>query len=187
MKKASVYADNLKGHIPWSNPYDNKLSGSIPTSFRGLTTLEEVHASTNVFSGTIPDLSNLTKLRELYLYKNKLSGPILASFKFLTALAELGVGTNELSGTIPDLGNLTRLRGLSLHENKLTGSIPASFGALTALDLLMLGGNALSGTVPASLSNMRSLKEVCMWGNPHLGGCLPASWRQQLSGFDWKK
>ncbi|WIA42770.1 hypothetical protein OEZ86_008710 [Tetradesmus obliquus] len=167
--------------------FDNKLSGSIPTSFKALTVLKDIAVYNNALSGTIPDLSGLTGLRRLYLYGNKLSGAIPASVRGLVGLQELILHTNELSGTIPDLSSLTKLRMMSLHQNKLSGSIPASVGALTALEYLAMHENNISGTVPSSLSSMRSLKGVSMSRNPQLGFCLPASWRQQLSGFDMKQ
>jgi hypothetical protein len=34
---------------------------------------------------------------------------------------------------------------------------------------------------------MKSLKQVYLHDNKDLGGCLPASWRERLAGFDVKQ
>ena len=62
----------------------------------------------NQLTGSIPDLSSLSKLRYL------------------------GLKDNRLSGTVPDwLGTLPRLDELYLGGNELTGCLPASLESLS--------------------------------------------------------
>lgn len=192
----SLWSNGMQGTLPCADAFhglanltritigdQRGISGTIPADWSRLQQLEDIRISRNSITGSIPtSWGNLTNMRVLYLYQNKLRGFIPASFRALTALENLELSMNALSGTIPDLSSLTKLRVLHLWENKLSGPIPTSFKALTALENLGLSFNGLNGTVPSALSRMRGLKRLHLSGNPQLGGCLPASLRQQLAG-----
>ncbi|CAK9274201.1 unnamed protein product [Sphagnum jensenii] len=55
----------------------------------------------NNFTGTIPDLSNLTQLQSLHLENNALDGNLPAWIGSLPVLTELNVTNNNLTGEIP--------------------------------------------------------------------------------------
>ena len=110
----------------------------------------------NRLSGGIPDLSALTRLRDLHLSDNDLSGPVL-DLHLLTSLEILDLGNNELSGPLPDLGALTNLRSLDLTGNRFC--LPAGAGLshahggvdahLNSLDLLACTAAELAAFPPA--------------------------------------
>lgn len=186
----------LSGTIPASlgsmrkllelHAWNNQLRGSIPGSLGGLASLTSLWISANFLTSTIPaSLGNLQGLSTLSLSDNSLSGRIPDALGSLTKLNILYLSANTLTGTLPgSLGNLTNLTDMQLHFNRLHGPLPDSFQKLTKLTDLAVANNTLTGSVPPSWSNMTQLREVYMWHNPGLVGCLPASWQAQLAGFD---
>ncbi|CAM6048068.1 unnamed protein product [Sphagnum compactum] len=77
------------------------LSSVIPTALSQLTYLSELWLDSNNFTGTIPDLSNLTQLQSLHLENNALDGNLPAWIGSLPVLTELNVTNNNLIGEIP--------------------------------------------------------------------------------------
>ena len=71
---------------------------------------------TNCLSGPIPDLSDMTRLEQLYLANNDLAGSIPSWLNEMTEMRELWLWGNELSGTIPDLSGMTSLDRLKAPE-----------------------------------------------------------------------
>ena len=92
------------------------------------------------------------------------------------------LSTNNLTGSLPpSWGQLRQLQWLYLSSNKLSGPLPDAYKALTALTKLWLNGNSLTGSVPPSWASMTQLKDLWLSDNPKLRGCLPTSWKQQLT------
>ncbi len=87
------------------------LSGTVPDEFYQLRSLEKLHLSLNLFTGTIsPKIGKLTKLKELMWSRS------------------------QISGSIPDdMGDVTSLENWELYGNQLTGTIPPSIGNCTSL------------------------------------------------------
>ena len=130
----------------------DNLVGTLPAALGNLDQAVYLDMCGNQLTGSIPNLSALTKLQYLYLHGNQLTGEIPDSLGSLTSLEELILTGNQLTGEIPaSLGNLASLQDLRLSGNALSGSIPASLGNLTNLTLLYLWGNELSGCVPHGL------------------------------------
>jgi Leucine-rich repeat (LRR) protein len=137
----STDGDNWTDNTNWRDPGDPaqfNAPGTEPTWFgvtvSGTAHVQGIDLQSNSLSGTIPDLSSLTYLRQL-----NLSG-------------------NQLTGTIPfEIGNLAALNGLHLENNQLSGSIPVEIGNLTALTALFLQGNQLGGSIPTTLTNLTVL------------------------------
>ena len=132
---------------------DCGLAGAIPSSFGDLVNLETLRAQRNDFSGSLPDLSRLTKLRRLVLFNNEIDGAIPTGLGQLRDLESLYLGGNSFTGAIPaELGNLTKLRGLSIGGAGLdAGPIPAWVAGLTELVELVLVDSNRNGAVPAAL------------------------------------
>ncbi|CAM6021721.1 unnamed protein product [Sphagnum balticum] len=87
------------------------LSNVIPTALNQLTYLNELWLDSNNFTGTIPDLSNLTQLQSLHLENNALDGNLPAWIGSLPVLTELNVTNNDLTGEIPaTIQNNSRLQ-----------------------------------------------------------------------------
>ncbi len=145
----------------------------VETDSRGRVT--KLSLSSNGPTGPIlPELGNLTSLRELSLRSNALTGPIPPELGNLTSLENLSLQRNRLTGPIPpELGNLTRLRELDLHANDLTGPIPPEFGNFTKLEKLWLERNALTGPIPPELGNLTRLRELNLPDNDLTGPIPP--------------
>ncbi|RCV04938.1 hypothetical protein SETIT_1G041400v2 [Setaria italica] len=184
-----VVALNLSGQA---------LDGQISPSLGNLSYLASINLSTNSFSGQIPPLgylhklkfldlkynslqgnipdavTNCSNLQGLYLAGNFLVGEIPKKVALLSNLLHLWLHSNYLTGTIPpELGNITTLRQVILQTNQLHGSIPEQLGKLSNMSDLMLGGNRLSGRIPEALLNLSSLQQLAMPVNM-LHGPLPS-------------
>ena len=179
---------------------DNNLSGTIPSSLGGLSSLVTLDLSRNQLMGAIPpELANLSSLVSLALFRNQLTGEIPSELGRLNNLASLIIADNQLTGKIPpELANLSSLQSLALYRNQLTGSIPSSLGGLTSLSrldlwdndltgsipsslgslsrlgLLRLHNNQLTGPIPPDLGNLTNLTRLDLWGND-LTGSIPAN------------
>jgi len=92
--------------------YNNKLSGTIPSSIGGLQ-------------------DNLFYLDFSF---NGLEGNLPLEFFDLKLLTGLFLSYNNLSGSIPeDLGDLNKLTDLWLDNNDISGPIPTALGKLREL------------------------------------------------------
>lgn len=107
----------------------------------------------------------------LYLASNGLSGTV-SDLSSLSKLFRLNLDFNQLTGSLPDLSGLTDLSGVDLYSNQFSGSIPA-FSNLPNLGYLNLGYNSLSGFLPEELATLPSLGSLIIDTN-QLSGALPA-------------
>ncbi|XXG44164.1 hypothetical protein AAC387_Pa01g4036 [Persea americana] len=106
----------------------------------------------NLFSGPIPDLSNLTALKLLFLSYNELSGDFPPSVPSLFHLYRLDLSHNNLSVQIPaTVCWLSHLLTLRLEENRFSGSIPGP--NLSDLQDFNVSQNRLTGSIPKTLSS----------------------------------
>ena len=93
------------------------VNGSIPAALGDLDGLTRLELGNSQLTGSIPDLSTLTNLEELYLHSSNFTGTFPTWLNALTNLTHLHIfGTAQkdplgvgLSGTIPDLSALTSL------------------------------------------------------------------------------
>jgi hypothetical protein len=77
----------------------NKFTRSIPSELNSLTDLTRLLLSYNGFSGTVPDLSHLTKLKELALEGNELTGNVTAeTCTAIPSAAEVSADCNPDGG-----------------------------------------------------------------------------------------
>lgn len=119
------------------------LGGSKIKSWMPLpTSLMRVDLKSSGMTGTLPDLTNFTKLQRLILSGNGFRGPVPSSFMKLTNLIELDLSDNkDLEGKLPPLP-LT-LQALDLSGNKFNGTIPITYSTLK--QLVDLSNNRLTG------------------------------------------
>ena len=129
----------------------------------------------------MPELGNLTKLKNLWLGLNQLT-ELPAELGNLTALECLSLGRNQFSELPPELGSLERLKRLNVGSNELTGSLPPELGSLAALELLYLRHNQLTGSIPPELGNLTELVMLELYRN-QLTGSLQRTFLQ-LQGLD---
>ncbi|KAI3835771.1 hypothetical protein MKW92_025119 [Papaver armeniacum] len=136
--------------------FNNKLSGSIPTSIGYCSDLHYLNLANNNLTGNIPnELQNPKRLRFLYLSDNNLHGTFPMFIKKLLHLIVLTLGNNNFEGLIPaGLGSLSRLAILSLRSNRFNGSIPKDIIQLESLQILDLSFNNFSGPIPERLGNL---------------------------------
>jgi hypothetical protein len=106
------------------------------TASRLTGTLELSITSNDDITGTLPSSwGGLSKLEALDLYENpKLQGSIPDSWRAMTSLKIVRLVDTGLTGTIPSsLSQWTNLQSLSLHRTALNGSVPAAICALRNL------------------------------------------------------
>ncbi|KAF7132775.1 hypothetical protein RHSIM_Rhsim09G0139400 [Rhododendron simsii] len=133
----------------------DKLSGSEKS-------LQILNFDTNQLSGTLPDFTRFSSLRELYLGDNKLTGAFPKSFRHvLPNLLVLEIYGNQISGMLPDLTAFPSLTRLRLEKNHLNGTINKSLGKLSKLEYLDASMNSFEGIISEShFSNLSSLKRL---------------------------
>ncbi|KAI8925734.1 hypothetical protein BC831DRAFT_550416 [Entophlyctis helioformis] len=100
------------------------LSGALPESLGGITSLKTLNLKDNAYNSTIPaSFGNLANLEILNLENNKLVGTFPASIGQLTKLKELRVRDNTMSGPIPN--GFVSVTLFSFARNNLC--VPADF------------------------------------------------------------
>ncbi|CAO2209235.1 unnamed protein product [Urochloa humidicola] len=168
--------------FPASNPTAIPAAGWDKLS----STLETLEFRTNPgLAGAIPaSLGRLASLQSLVLVENNLTGGgVPAEIGALVRLRRLVLSGNGLSGPIPaTLGALRGLLKMDLSNNFLQGIIPPELAGMKNLTLLDLRNNSLTGGLPEFVLGMSSLQDLLLSNNPHLGGTLPASGWEKISG-----
>ncbi|MCP4215752.1 MAG: hypothetical protein GY765_13950, partial [bacterium] len=143
-----VTTNTKQNHVTGLELRINNLEGTLPAELNALTELTVLRLDNNRISGTLPDLSGLTKLTHLELGSNMLTGTLPAWINNFSNLKVLSLYVNSFNGTLPDISNLTQLETLNLNHNYFTGSLPAALSQLTKLESIYVPENQLSGTVP---------------------------------------
>ncbi|THU74710.1 hypothetical protein C4D60_Mb04t36260 [Musa balbisiana] len=175
---------------------NNRLNGTIPSSFCEANHLEVLNLANNGFSGALPDCWNdslalkiidvsgnkvsggipktlglLPQLKSLHLNDNGLSGRIPSSLQHCKDLVTINLGQNRLSGVIPGwIGEkLSSLKVLRLRSNMFTGAIPPQLSLIASLQVLDLARNNLSGALPPAFGNFSSMISIQNETKPVLG------------------
>lgn len=88
----------------------------------------------NTMTGTIPtEYAALTSLNTWGLERNDFRGSIASEYGAMTSLKILALDDNSLTGTIPsELGNLFLLTNLNLNDNQISGVLPDEVCALAS-------------------------------------------------------
>ncbi|XP_059064986.1 putative inactive receptor-like protein kinase At1g64210 [Cryptomeria japonica] len=83
------------------NLQHNNLTGPLPEWISKLSRLKELILNNNYFNGSLPNLSDLTKLKTLHLQNNYLSDKLPDWLSKLPCLKELNIANNNFKGVIP--------------------------------------------------------------------------------------
>jgi len=159
--------------------------GNIPPEIGNLSHLEVLDLSGNIIYGTlIPEIGNLTNLRELRLAEIELMNTTIPpEIGNLTNLEVLNLSASGINGTIPpEIGNLTNLHTLVFSYNNLTGNIPSEIGNLTNLIVLRFDYNNLTGNIPPEIGNLTDLTHIWLQVNS-LTGSIPAEFGNLINLF----
>jgi hypothetical protein len=154
---------------------ENGLTGTLPTEIQFLESLRHLDLSGNLnVTGSIPsEFGGITTLNTLDLSEMSLEGSIPASFSSLDQLGHLALINSQLTGTLPtELFQLQNIRYLALSGNHFHGTIPTEVGQSTSLNILRLDRNELVGSLPAAIENLTSL-ELLNIGENNLEGPVP--------------
>lgn len=173
-----VVCDSPNLHVQQIRMTGNNLRGSLP-SLSALTNLMDVFANENQLTGSIPPLVGLPLLVNFLANDNQLSGQI-PSLAGLPNLRAFKLSNNQLSGQIPSLTGLANLEVFEVGTNQLTGSIPLLAG-LAKLRNFDLYDNQLTGTIP-SLAGLNKLEQFWVQNN-RLTGSIPLSLTNLTSLF----
>ncbi|KAM7512685.1 hypothetical protein LguiB_011560 [Lonicera macranthoides] len=185
----------LKGEIPKSfrnlshlcllDLSYNTLTGILPQLFEMFiaseNSLEVLNLGGNKLSGSLPDFTRVSSLRELDLSQNELNGSFPERFGRISKLDSLFLTSNKLKGSVPDLTSFPLLRNLYLRDNKLNGRVPESIGQLSMLKVLVLSYNSLTSEFSSDWTPVFQLDAIGL-GNCKLGPHFP-KWLRSQNNF----
>ncbi|KAL8459435.1 hypothetical protein ACS0TY_036794 [Phlomoides rotata] len=159
---------------------DSEFRGSIPT-ISNITKLQYIDLSSNHLNSPFPDwLYSCKDLQFLSLSETSLQSRISNAIGNLTSLTTLDLSYSQPFGEIPTgIHKLCKLQKLVLSNNLLQGEISDIFGQMSdcfigALTYLDLSDNQLSGEIPISLGKLSHLV-ILRLGRNRLIGNLPMS------------
>lgn len=135
---------------------NNSLSGSIPEAFGEMTKLEGLSLSSNLWTGQLPNLDKLVKLKVLHLanfYNKDAKGNVIS----------------EVTGTLPDISKMPQLKYIDASFSNLSGQLPEQIGLCRNLQVLELSFNQLTGSIPASISECADLQILSVQNNKMSG------------------
>ncbi|KAL9233765.1 hypothetical protein vseg_008720 [Gypsophila vaccaria] len=157
--------NHLTGHIP-------SCLGSVRFDSRfNLNSFYDVDIQENI-KGTTERFYGFNEIHSaIDLSSNRLVGSIPEELTNISKLMQLYLSNNLLTGGIPrDIGNLRMLESLDLSNNNLSGTIPQSLSAIPWLTKLNLSNNRLHGPIPTG-SQLQTLDDPSIYsGNSGLCG-----------------
>ncbi|OIV94132.1 hypothetical protein TanjilG_31557 [Lupinus angustifolius] len=148
------------------------LQGVLPASLSGSsieTLLVNGQNSKTKLNGTLEVLKNMTSLKQIWAHGNSFTGPI-PRLSHHDQLFDVSLRDNQLTGVIPP--SLMALPRLKVNMG-LSGTISPSFARLTSVTKLLLANNYITGTIPNELTSMPFLQELDV-SNNNLYGRVPS-------------
>ncbi|KAK1364392.1 Receptor-like protein EIX2 [Heracleum sosnowskyi] len=139
-----------------SNNFTGNLDDLLSGPFR---LLQRLRISGNKLTGSLPDITQLSFLRELALNSNQLNGYLPTVFEHHSALQFLNLSSNHLRGVLPDFTRFSSLTWLYLDNNEFSGSLP-NFTGCSSLRELQLSENRLTEWETQSTGLLASLEDL---------------------------
>ncbi|CAI8586562.1 unnamed protein product [Vicia faba] len=146
----------------------NKLSEDLTQILHNLSvgcakySLQELNLGSNQIIGTVPDLSGLSALKNLYLSNNLLHGKIVQKSPFPYQLEVLNLDSNNFEGVISDshFRNMSLLTNLNLNGNSLSLIFSENWIAPFHLSSLRLRSCVLGSSFPKWLQSQKHLYDL---------------------------
>lgn len=160
----------------------NQFTGTIPNSISNASNLEVLQLDENQFSGRVPSLEKIQRLRWITVFTNNLGSgkdddlTFLSSLVNTTTLEAIQIGVNNFGGQLPEqISNFSRkLWHLSFDQNQIVGSLPIGIENLINLNSFQASDNKLSGSIPSSIARLQNLNMLYLFGN-RFSGSIPSS------------
>ena len=114
------------------------ITGTLPTEFTSLESLQILMLAGNNFYGSIPEeYMTMSQLASLEVHHNALTGTVPSGWSDMKSLLKLNIAGNEFTGTLPtEMGTLSLLRGFFAYDNFLSGTFPSELMQLPMLGKL---------------------------------------------------
>ncbi|KAJ1257156.1 hypothetical protein BS78_K194900 [Paspalum vaginatum] len=157
------------------------LKGHISSDLSGLTALQRLNLSHNLFSGGLPlkRLVSSTAMIVVDVSYNHLGGGLgeLPSSDTIHGwpLQVLNISSNMFTGEFPSSSwkSMKNLVALNASNNSFSGQVPSSFClGSPSIAVLDLQHNQFNGNIPSVLGNCSMLR-VLMVGHNSLSGTIP--------------
>lgn len=108
----------------------NKITGSIPDSFKALSNIEWLDLQYNQMTGTLPSWlgDSMASLRDLSLSDNQFEGPLPQSMSNMKHLNTLAIDDNNFTGDMSSVVNgLDSLKYIYADNNMFDSKIDFNF------------------------------------------------------------
>ncbi|WP_073058851.1 leucine-rich repeat domain-containing protein [Fodinibius roseus] len=170
-------------NLVWLYVRASSLDGTIPEELGKVRSLRTIHLGYNDehggegLHGVLPDLRNLTMLRNFNVDKNNLSGewPDYWNNGSFTNLISLRASWNNFhSDQLHGFENLTSLRVFTITGSDINGTFPQSINRLSNAIIISIGWTNISGDLPQSGWNFHQLRQV-RFNNANLTGHIPGN------------
>ena len=133
---------NLNNHARFFVADNTRISGSIPSAWRGLGDLTILWLAESPISGSIPFDYNWGSLKYLVAYSCNLDGVVK---KHPVDLQYVVLNNNRISGTLNDLTS-TNIIMIDVQANsEISGSVPSAISSSPHLKAFLASGLSLSG------------------------------------------
>lgn len=120
----SLSSSSVEGLLVNGQSSNSKLNGTL-TVLQNMTSLKQVWANGNSFTGPIPDLSNLDQLFELNLRDNHLTGVVPSSLMTLPSLQVVNLTNNYFQGSPPSFKDVVKVdNNMDKGRNQYCTNVP---------------------------------------------------------------
>ncbi|TQE06738.1 hypothetical protein C1H46_007607 [Malus baccata] len=176
---------NLQALKLSSNTLSGQLSRLVQTLMSTCpdqNSFEILDLSDNLLSGSIPNVTNFSSLKELSLSRNQLSGTIPESIGQMPKLENIDLRKNALEGVVSEshFSSLSRLTSLDLSFNSLNLNFNSNWVPPFQLDFIYLGSCTIGPHFPKWLQTQKKYSVLDI-SNTGISDILPSWFWDRLS------